>query len=248
MRLSTIINILLIILALSFIGLLLVKRFIYFVPSYEFNSPKKNYSELNEGGISAWYLEGTNNRVILFCHGNGGNISHRQDKYEELNKLGFSILAVDYIGYGHSRGVPNEENCYKSVDVYASLLLEKYGRNNMIAYGESLGTACASYVALKYSIPFLILEGTLPSVRDLIETRYGKVLGKVLGIFFYEFRTVDYLKKYKGSVLTLHCVNDEIIPLECLDEVKNYSSEFIEMNGSHNAPIIPYDKVNSFLK
>src|SRR5215475_5090626 len=59
--------------------------------------------------IHGWYVPCDHPRAVaLFAHGNGGNLSHREDYYRELHKLGVAVLAFDYRGYGRSEGSPTE--------------------------------------------------------------------------------------------------------------------------------------------
>jgi hypothetical protein len=50
--------------------------------------------------------------VLLFCHGNAGNISHRLDSFEIFNYLGLTTFIFDYRGYGKSEGKPSEQGTY----------------------------------------------------------------------------------------------------------------------------------------
>lgn len=59
--------------------------------------------------LDAWWLpHGQERATVLFFHGNAGNISHRLPSLEQFNRLGLSVLIVDYRGYGRSEGSPSE--------------------------------------------------------------------------------------------------------------------------------------------
>jgi len=64
--------------------------------------------------IHAWWLARSGSQgVILFCHGNAGNLSYWRPAMASLvNKLGQSVLIFDYPGYGRSEGKPSESGCY----------------------------------------------------------------------------------------------------------------------------------------
>ena len=67
--------------------------------------------------VNAWLIPNSKEAVyadwlIIFSHGNAGNISHRQDLYQTWINLGFNILAFDYRGYGKSTGSPSESGTY----------------------------------------------------------------------------------------------------------------------------------------
>ena len=244
--LGTIIKFALIAVAFLFIAILIIKRFCYFRPSYEFMYPKAQFEDIKEGNVHAWFLAGENGQVILFCHGNGGNVSHRQDKLIALNKLGYSVLIFDYRGYGQSKGVPNEQACYQNACMYADILIKKTGRENVILYGESLGAAVAAHVALKYNLGILIIESGLPSIKDLLKSK-ANVLG-FFGFIFHEFNTVNYLRGYRGRTLVLHCRNDEIVPWNATEEMRARAEHVVEMNGDHNSPEVPWEKIDEFIK
>ena len=59
--------------------------------------------------LHGWYVPAEQPvAVVLFCHGNGGNLSHRRDLLQFMQQLiGATVLAFDYRGYGRSEGAPN---------------------------------------------------------------------------------------------------------------------------------------------
>jgi len=78
--------------------------------------------------LNAWFIPGEDSMyTILFCHGNGGNISHRIDKIEILHELGFDIFIFDYRGYGKSSGRPSEKGFYKDVQAAYDYLVDEKG-------------------------------------------------------------------------------------------------------------------------
>jgi hypothetical protein len=240
-------KILSILFAILFIIILVIKRFAYFRPNYDFMAPKDTYEDVREGNLHAWYKAGTSGKVILFCHGNAGNISYRQNKLLELLKMNHSILIFDYSGFGQSTGVPSEQMCYSNADMFVSYLLRRgYKKNQIIPYGESMGAAIAAYTARKYGLPIIIIEGGIPSIKDLIRYWYPK-LGYGLGFVFNEFDTLSYLDGYKGRILVLHCINDEIIPYGISKKLRDKATISIDMDGSHNMPIIPWEEVQKFV-
>ena len=244
--LDTIVKIVIVGFVVLFIVVLIVKRFCYFKPSYEFVYPKAEFEDIMEGNVHAWYLKGKNNKIILFCHGNAGNISNRQEKLLELNKIGYSVLIFDYSGFGRSKGVPNEQMCYHNAAMYMDFLLTKFPKENIILYGESLGAAVAMYTARRYNVKNVIIESGLPSIKHLIKSWYPYL--SFLGFIFSEFDTNNYIKGFKGRVLCLHCLNDEIIPFSTTQTLRDSSTKFIQMEGNHNSPKIPWGEVDAFIK
>lgn len=230
-----------------FILTLIIKRFAYFRPSYSFSIPKENYQDIREGNLHAWYKKGTTGKVILFCHGNSGNLSHRQDKLIPFFKMGHSVLIFDYSGFGQSKGVPNEQLCYFNACTFVEYLLRKgYKLENIIPYGESMGASVASYIGRKYNLSKIILESSLPGIKYLITFWYPYL--SFLSPIFSEFDTVSYMKGYKGKSLFMHCINDEIVPYGINTELKSLCTNTVDMEGSHNNPLIPWEVVQKFIE
>lgn len=245
---ENIIKLSLIILSILIIITLLIKRFVYFQPTSEFISHKDNYQDISEGNLHGWFIgDKVNKPTVLICHGNKGNISHRQSLIDPLSEMGYSVMIFDYSGYGKSKGIPSEKQLYHDASVFTNILLEFVDKNNIILYGESIGASIASYIARKYQINTLIIDSGLPSIKKYIKSHYN-VLGSLLGFIFFEFNTEDYLKGYKGRILIIHSPTDEIIPYIITDIMRSNATEVINIQGSHNNRIIPWDKIDLFIK
>ena len=234
-------------LTIVFISVLLIKRFVYFHPSTDFIPYKENYQDISEGNIHGWFIKGKNDKVILFCHGNGGNISHRQKQIDSLNNLGYSVLIFDYSGYGRSRGIPSEAQFYHDASAFASILMKQYDKNNIILYGESIGSSVAAYIVRKYNLPILIIESGLPSIKKYIYSK-SRLIAALVGFIFPEFNTESYINGYKGKILVLHSISDEIISYETTDYMRSLATRSITLQGSHNNKSIPWDQVDHFIK
>lgn len=243
---ENIIKVVLVILVLGFVSVCLIKRFVYFKPSSNFVNTQEAYKVVTHGNLHGWLLENTNSdKIVLFLHGNSGNISHCEPKVKSLRDLGYNVMVFDYSGYGKSAGVPSENQIFKDASYIVSLLRQQYTPDKIILYGFSMGGPVATYVALRYSIPILILEAPLPSIKQIIKHRYPYL--SFLSIFFPEFDTANYLSKYKGRSLILHSPTDEIIPVESIHELIPMCTKFIQIDGSHNLPILPWEQIKNFI-
>ena len=83
--------------------------------------------------------------VLLWFHGNAGNLADRLDHLRILSLLGVNVFAIDYRGYGKSEGAPNKEGIYRDADAaYRFLTAEKeFDPDRIVVYGISLGSAVA---------------------------------------------------------------------------------------------------------
>jgi alpha/beta superfamily hydrolase len=236
----------LIILVVMVITVMLIKRFLYFHPSRDLQPATDPYRDINQGSLHARFFEGDPNKpIILFCHGNAGNLSDRSSKVSALIGLGYSVLIFDYSGYGKSKGIMSEQQCYEDASVFVALLRQDRSQKQIVMYGESMGAPVAIYVARRYNIQTVILESSLTSIKDVIKSKCGFL--SFLSFLFPEFNTKSYIKGFKGRILVLHSQQDEIIPYESAVEMKEDVTKFIPMEGDHNNPYIPWSEVSKFI-
>ena len=188
--------------------------------------------------LHGWFVEGEKQGpVLLFFHGNGGNISHRMDKLLIFRKLGASILIFDYRGYGLSRGVPTETGTYRDAEAaYAHLTAERrVPPGRIVFYGESLGCGVALELALRHNPRALILESALTSVGDMGRLVYPFLPVRWLVRFRYD--NLAKIRRIRCPVLVMHSPEDEIVPYAMgrrLFEAAPEPKRFLETRGDHN--------------
>ena len=97
--------------------------------------------------IHGWYAPHAKPlAVVLFCHGNGGNVTYRAEVIRMLHdRVGVTVLVFDYRGYGKSEGSPDEAGVLADARAARTWLAEKTGvaENQIVLMGESLGGAVA---------------------------------------------------------------------------------------------------------
>ena len=242
---EVIIKVMLVIVALLFITMLLTKRFIYFHPSSELLPVAETYRVVNQGHLHGWFAENEEESpVVLLCHGHTGNISYFSERIQALHRLGYSVLAFDYSGFGKSSGIPSEQQLFDDASSMMALLLRDYLPENIILYGQGLGASVATYAARRYQAPILILESPFPSIRTII----NHTLLKFLASFFTEFDTLAYLDGYRGKSLMLYSTTDMMIPFYDTLVLQKLCSEIIVVSGSHNNLDIPWERVKQFIE
>ena len=246
-QISNLIKIILISIALFSITVMLIKRFIYFQPSSKLFPTSESYEDIKQGELHGRIFSGTDpdKPIIVFCHGNAGNLTTRNDKIAPLCKMGYSVLIFDYSGYGKSQGVPNEQQCYDDASVFIALLRQTKNPEEIVLYGESMGAPIAVFAARRYGIPTVIVESSLISIKNIIKTKF-KFLS-FLSFLFPEFNMKSFLKGFQGRVLMLHSPSDEIIPFSNAEKVREMVTKFLPIRGDHNNPIIPWEEVDKFI-
>ncbi|MFH2050592.1 MAG: alpha/beta hydrolase [bacterium] len=195
------------------------------------------YAEDNTG-LNGWFIPAENSiGTILFCHGNGGNISGRLETIRLFNEMGLSIFIFDYRGYGRSDGEPSEKGTYKDARAAWNYLVAEKGivGSKIIIIGRSLGGAIAAHLAREVSPAGLIIESAFKSVKSLGGELYPFFPIKLISRFNYN--TASYIRKVKCPILVVHSPEDDIIPFHHGREIYQSAPEpkqFLEITGNHN--------------
>lgn len=176
--------------------------------------------------------------IVLFCHGNAGNISHRLDWLDILHGLGLGVLLFDYRGYGRSTGAPDEAGTYADAAAAWRFLTRERGvaAERVVVMGESLGGAIAAHLARDTRPAALILASTFTSVPDLAARFYWYLPVRLLSRF--EYRTAEYVAQVDSPTLVMHSRDDEIVPFahgRQVFERARAARRFVELAGDHNA-------------
>lgn len=188
--------------------------------------------------LDGWYVPAENARgVVLFLHGNAGNISHRLDSLQIFNRLRLSTLIIDYRGYGRSEGKPSEQGTYRDAEAAWRYLTEerKIPPQKIVLFGRSLGAAVAAWLASREQAAALIAESAFISVPELAAGLYPFLPARLLSRFSYD--TQAYLSKITCPLLVVHSRHDEIIPFRHgrqLFEAGREPKQFLELRGGHN--------------
>jgi uncharacterized protein len=120
--------------------------------------------------LSAWYFPAAAPRcILLYCHGNAGNIGDWTAAMPPLLDRGCSVLLFDYRGYGRSAGQPSEDGLYLDGEAAWDWVRQQARQENVpaVILGKSLGTAVAIHAALQYPPYALILDSAFTSMREI---------------------------------------------------------------------------------
>lgn len=230
-------------------------RFI-FIPTYNFQKTpefyKINYKNiylpvpkhLGGGQIHGWWMPAkkSNLGTLLYLHGRGLNIGSNINQAYQFQKLGFSVLLIDYRGYGKSKGnFPTETQLYQDAEIAWNYLVnqQKIPPHQIFIYGHSLGGAVAIELAVKHpEAAGVIVQNSFTSMANTI-ARYPYVrIFPINLILTNRFDSINKVKSLRIPVLFVHGVGDPLIPYtmsEKLYKAAPYPKQLLLIPGAkHN--------------
>ena len=165
--------------------------------------------------LHAWWLPAPRAAtVLLFCHGNAGNISHRLDNLARLRDRGLALFIFDYRGYGRSQGSPSEKGLYLDVEAAYQAARERARElgARLVVFGRSLGGIAACRVASRPEVAGLILESSFPDLGSMAARHFPLPgLGRALS---GRFNARADLARARVPLLFFHGDRDDIVPIE----------------------------------
>ena len=168
--------------------------------------------------LHAWWMPAArgDRKVVLYFHGNEGNVSTSIGETALLRGLGYSVLVIDYRGYGESDGAfPSETSVYEDAEAALAALLHEWRirPDDIYVYGHSLGAAVAIDLAAKHpELGGLIVESAFTSIYDMakLESRYGIFpVGMLLN---QRFESINKVSRLSMPVLYIHGTADRVVP------------------------------------
>lgn len=187
--------------------------------------------------------------VILYFHGNAGDLSRWGQIAEYFVAINYDVLIVDYRSYGKSTGKLSEDAFYKDAQFCYDYLLKQYPEEEITLYGRSLGTGIASYVASENNPKQLILETPYYSILDVAKSRFP--VFPVKRLLRYQFPTFKYLPKISSAITILHGTDDNLVPYSSgkkLDELGLKNINFVTIKGGSHNNLIEFEAYRKAIK
>jgi uncharacterized protein len=163
--------------------------------------------------LIAWYLPAKRGKpTLLYFIGNSGRTASRADKIRKFRASGYGVFMLNYRRYGGSGGWPSEaKNIADACAAYDQLRARGVAGSNIIAYGESLGSAVATHLALQRPIKALVLEAPFTSAVDVGRQSWWMLpLGLIMAD---QYRTLDRISEVRVPVFLIHGSQDSVTPV-----------------------------------
>jgi alpha-beta hydrolase superfamily lysophospholipase len=153
--------------------------------------------------------------VMLYLHGARWNVTGSAPRIRRMQELGFSVLAVDYRGFGKSdTTAPTESLALEDARAAWDWLADRYPDQPRYIFGHSLGGAIAIALASNVTDEAgTIVEGTFTSIPDVFNTlKWGWLpLG---GLITQRFDSLKKVAHIGSPLLVVHGEQDQLIKPE----------------------------------
>jgi fermentation-respiration switch protein FrsA (DUF1100 family) len=161
--------------------------------------------------IFAWHVPPRDGKpVILYFHGNGGALRYRVERFTRLTNDGIGIVAVEYRGYGGSTGRPSERGLIADAEAGYAFAAARYATQQIVLWGESLGSGVAVALAAEKPVGRVILEAPFTSAAAVGAKHYWYVPVRLL--MTDQLRSDARIGKVTAPLLILHGAKDQIVP------------------------------------
>ena len=155
---------------------------------------------------------GVNAPVLLYLHGARWNVEGSANRIRRMQELGFSVLAIDYRGFGKSsKTLPSEDMAYEDARAAWDWLAVQHRQSPRYIFGHSLGGAIA--IELAAQVPDetgTIVEGTFTSISDVFNSfKWGWL--PVSALITQRFESATKVGKIGSPLLVVHGTQDSTI-------------------------------------
>ncbi|NYI99979.1 hypothetical protein HNR19_000678 [Nocardioides thalensis] len=198
--------------------------------------------------LDAWFApprpaagEDDRDLAVLVAPGNGGNRLSRAGFAEELTRRGFSVLLLDYRGYGGNPGSPTEEGLLHDA-LAATDALDGLGfpPERTIYFGESLGTGVVAALQDQRPPAGVVLRSPFPELAAVGSHHYPWLPVRLL--LRDRFPVVEHLATSDVPVTVVYGDRDSIVPTGLSAEVADEAPALVERvvieGADHNDPVM----------
>jgi uncharacterized protein len=180
--------------------------------------------------------------VVLFLHGNSGNLQDCLGELESFRQLNFDVVMFDYRGYGKSTGsIASEEQLRADVRAVWAHFAGPYQGKRVVISGQSLGTGLAAGLAAELceagrTPDLTLLVSPYSSAQALADELYPWVPRQVLR---YPLQTVQHATRLRGPLLLIHGDKDELIGIHHSEALCTAvpQAQFVRVEGAGHSDL-----------
>lgn len=162
--------------------------------------------------LTGWLHEAPSpDKAVIYFYGNADSLAPYAGFFQKFAEAGYSVLGVNYRGYGGSEGVPSEKGFYTDADAALAFMTRRTPVEGVTLIGRSIGTGVAIDLAAREKVASLALISPYTSVLDRASELYWFLPVRLLSK--YVFGSLDKIRDVSAPVLIVHGDRDTLIPL-----------------------------------
>lgn len=191
--------------------------------------------------LIAWYAAPRAGKpVILYFHGNGGNLAVRAMRIKLFQEAGYGVLMPSYRGYSGSTGSPSEPALTADAKLTSDWLVNKGTKPaDIVLFGESLGTGLAVKMAAEHPVRAVILDSPYTSIVEAAQAHYSYL--PVSWLMWDRYNSIARIKLVRAPLMVIHGTLDHVVPYELGQKLYAAASEpkrLVTLTGQgHVAPL-----------
>lgn len=210
----------------------------YYPRTYDFEGCPgfRDYAKINHNGTRMYVKKTSTQNVVVHYHGNASTACDEslfKDAFEQPNT---SVIFVEYAGYGEDPRKPSQDLILQDVQNVADYI-QAQGFENVILFGQSLGSGAASYHAKISKVDTLILVSPFYSLMDVAKRHFW--FYPVRWMLKENYTNHAWLENYQGRLVILHGDQDQTVPQatsqKLFENLDVQDKEYITIHGArHN--------------
>jgi uncharacterized protein len=187
--------------------------------------------------IIVWHVPAKpGHAVVLYFHGNGDFLTGLVGRFRDITSDGTGLVALSYRGYAGSSGRPSEQGLLSDAAAAYAFAAARYGADQIVVWGFSLGSGVAVALAADQPIGKLILEAPYTSIVDVAAAAFPFL--PVRWLIRDQFRSDQRISRVTAPLLIMHGARDATIPIDLGDRLFALAREpkqFVRFpQGAHN--------------
>ena len=194
--------------------------------------------------LYAWYFESKKtNKLVVFFHGNTGNLDFNSKRLVYFSKMGYSVLMPEYEGFGGIKGGLRQHELERDAKTALLWALSKgYEEKNIIIYGHSLGTYVALYASKfmseeKKPVYMTVLEAPFYSLIEMGKNKFGNFV-PLKWVMKDTYPSMDLVEKINTHLVVGHGKVDAVIPymqgIRLFEKAKHPKTLHLSDTADHN--------------
>lgn len=164
-------------------------------------------------GVSlvAWLHEAPHaDKALIYFYGNADALPPYASFFRRFAAAGYSVLGVNYRGYGGSEGAPSEAGLYLDGEAALRFMAERVPVGRVTVMGRSIGSGVAVKLAAEHPVGSVALISPYTSITNIAAGAFWYLPTRLL--LTHRFESIDRIGKVRAPLLIVHGAKDTLIP------------------------------------